>query len=250
MMRTHSAAVPVMLVKASHVSPGRAPRQQGFTLIELAVVLVVIGLIIGAVSIGRDLQRNAVYQRIANDFVQGWAIAYDRYYDGTGHPPGDTPATPTGKVNAAIDTPLCGADLLAAMQAAGVEMPPGRAEGSADRYVYLDSNGVPHALQVCFENVNWSEPDATPGTYVVRPRNVMVLNSLTPALATLLDSGFDSLVDARFGRLREQSIAADVTTNLPANWSVDERMAYGSTTATTLDESQVAEVAGYFKMSR
>lgn len=225
-------------------------RQGGFSLLELTIVLVVIGLIIGAATIGKDVQRNAIYQRIASDYVQGWAIAYDRYYDGTGHPPGDTPATPTGKVNAG-STELCGVDLRSAMQAAGIEMPSGRAAGSEDRYVYEDSNGNPHELQICFQNVNWSEPDATPGNYVTRSRNVMVLKNMTPALANLLDNSFDSLVDARFGKLREQS-QADITTPnaASANWSVDERMAFGSTVPTGLDESQVAEVNGYLKMTR
>ena len=35
--------------------------QGGFTLVEMAVVLVIIGLILGAVSIGKDVQRNAEY---------------------------------------------------------------------------------------------------------------------------------------------------------------------------------------------
>ncbi len=223
---------------------------KGFTLVELAVVLVIIGLIIGAVTIGKDLQRNAVYQRISNDFVQGWAIAYDRFYDGTGRPPGDSASAPTGKVNGtSAPAALCDSDLRSAMQAAGVEMPQGRTEGSADLYVYLDSNGNPQQLQVCFANVSWSEPGATAGTYVVRPRNVMVLNSMTPALASLLDSNFDTIVDARFGNLRETTVAANITAGSVA-WSVDDRMAYGSTTATALDESQVAVVNGYLKMSR
>jgi prepilin-type N-terminal cleavage/methylation domain-containing protein len=34
-------------------------RQAGFTLVEMAVVLVIIGVILGAVMIGRDAQRNA-----------------------------------------------------------------------------------------------------------------------------------------------------------------------------------------------
>ncbi|MBZ0105714.1 MAG: prepilin-type N-terminal cleavage/methylation domain-containing protein, partial [Sulfuricella denitrificans] len=219
--QNHSISRPVFLTQL---------RQGGFSLIELTIVLVIIGLIIGAATIGKDVYRNAIYQRIASDYVQGWAIAYDRYYDGTGHPPGDNPAAPTGRVNAGV-TELCGLALRGYMQAAGIEMPSGRAEGSEDRYVYQDSNGIPHELQICFQNVSWSEPGAVPGTYFVRPRNVMVLKSMTSALANLLDNSFDSPVDARFGKLREQSLAGSTSSTSQA-WSVDERMAIGSTTST------------------
>ena len=41
--------------------------QQGFTLVELAIVLAVIGLIIGAVAIAKDVQRNAEYQKAVID---------------------------------------------------------------------------------------------------------------------------------------------------------------------------------------
>ena len=55
-------------------------RQQGFTLVELAVVLAVIGLIIGAVAIGKDVQRNAEYTKIKNKFIDQWEQAYNQYY--------------------------------------------------------------------------------------------------------------------------------------------------------------------------
>ncbi len=229
--------------------------QAGFSILELSAVLVVIGLIVGAVTIGRDVQRNAVYQRIASDFVQGWAIAYDRFVDGTGRPPGDSAVAPTGIVNGAPTTPLCGAALLNAMQAAGVEMPAGRAEGFADRYVYLDSNGNPQELVICFANVPWSEPGAAVGTYVARPRNVMELRGMTPALATLLDNAFDSRVDATFGRFREQAQANNINANHPgAAWAIDDRFAFGDAVApaapTNADESQVGVVNAFLRMTR
>lgn len=224
-------------------------RERGFTIVELSVVLVIIGLILGTVSIAKDVQRNAVYQRIASDFVQGWAIAYDRFYDGNGIAPGDTAAAPTGRVAGAANTALCGANLIATMQAAGIAMPEGRTAGTPDRYAYLDSNGNPQELQVCFQNVRWSEPGAAPGAFVVRQRNVMELRNLTPALANMLDSQFDTVVDARFGRLREQAQAAG-TGAAGIAWAVDERTAFGTALPTALDESQVAVMQAYLLMSR
>lgn len=227
----------------------RASDQHGFTIVELSVVLVIIGIILGTVVIARDVQRNAVYQRITSDFVQGWAIAYEQFYAGTGVAPGDNAAAPTGRVAGAADTPLCGAALIGAMQAAGITMPQGRTEGSPDRYAYLDSNGNPQEVQVCFENVQWSEPAAVPGNFVARRRNVMVLANLTPALGNLLDHQIDAVVDARFGRLRSPALANSAAAE-SSPWPVDERSAFGSIVPTALDESQVAVFAGLLQMSR
>lgn len=228
-------------------SPRRA-RMRGFSLVELSIVLVVIGLVVGTVAIGRDVHRNAVGQRIASEFVQGWLLAYDNYYAGSGHVPGDTPATPTGAVNAG-GAALCGTPLRGAMQAAGIVMPSGRSEGRETTYAYLDSNGLPHELVICFASVPWSEPAATPGNYVVYRRNVMSLSGLTPALAGQLDSYLDGRVDARFGRLREQAIA-NSTGVASQPWSRDETYAYGASASTARDESQVVELAAYLRMNQ
>jgi prepilin-type N-terminal cleavage/methylation domain-containing protein len=225
-------------------------QQRGFSLVELSIVLVVIGIIIGAVAIARDVQRNAIYQKISSDFIQGWSNAYDRFYANTGRPPGDNALAPTGIVNGVTATPLCAAALQNALLAAGVDLPTGRTEGSADRYVYLDSNGNPQEIRVCFTNVAWSEAGATVGTYVTRNRNVMTLENITPSLASLLDNSLDGIVDARFGRMREQSQSNNVVANhTGVAWSSDDTVAIGGGAAGR-DEAQVIVLNGYLKMSR
>ncbi len=76
-------------------------RRAGFTLVEMAVVLVIIGLILGAISVGKDVQRNAEYQKVINKFGNGWKKAYDEYYQRTGVVVGDSQTSPTYMVDGA-----------------------------------------------------------------------------------------------------------------------------------------------------
>jgi len=248
-----------MTTKRTNYWATPARRQRGFSLLELSIALVVIGLVLGAVAVGRDLQRSAANQRLSTDFIQGWQLAYEAYFNGMGHPPGDNASNPTGRINGNVTpagTELCGPAMINAFLAAGIKLPNGRTEGQQDRYVYLDSNGNPQEVQVCFQSVNWAEPGAAVNTYVSRPRNVIVIKNVTFSLAGALDQQIDGHSDARFGRLRAQDFANDVTPpavpgtphGLP--WPVDDRMAFGSTTVTTLDESQVAVTTALFKMMR
>lgn len=240
-----------------HAAGGRphlsARHQRGFTLLELSITLLVIGLLLGAVAVGRDLQRTAANQRLSTDYVQGWQLAYETYLNGVGRPPGDSPTNPTGQVNGG-GTELCGTTMINAFLAAGIRLPEGRTEGQPDRQVYLDSNGNPQEVQVCFRNVTWAEAGASVGTYVRRPRNVMVLKSVTYSLASMLDQQIDGRSDARFGRLRDAEYAGSYTEVNGQIWPIDDRMAYGmaygTTTPTSQDESQVAVTTAYFLMTQ
>jgi len=73
--------------------------QGGFTLVEMAIVLVVIGLILGAISIGTNLVHDAEYTKIDQKFVNAWKTAYDTYYKRTGVVVGDCQIAPTYMVD-------------------------------------------------------------------------------------------------------------------------------------------------------
>ncbi len=75
----------------------RFNNQRGFTLVEIAIVLVIIGLIIGGVLKGGDLIDGAKMKRLKGD-NDGYVAAFYSYFDKYGRLAGDdnTAATRTG----------------------------------------------------------------------------------------------------------------------------------------------------------
>lgn len=255
-----------------------AGRQSGFTLVEMALVMAVIGLIVGAVAVGKDLQRDAEYTKIKSKFIDNWELAYNQYYHRAGVVLGDSELQPRLMVNGVgyagvggvvsggdmtgvtPPSPICNVasapnisrtatalNMRALFAQLGIGMPSGRAEGFEDRYVYLDTNGNPQEVQVCFQ---WNNPGIPAGS-----GNVMVISGLTPDLARMLDHMIDGKADAREGRFRQQGVANGVGNAPGVQWAANNQFAMGEAGAapvggTGLDEAQVGTVVAVYKMNQ
>ena len=247
-------------------------RMHGFTIVEMAVVLVIIGVILGAVMIGKDSQRNAEYLRIRQTFVNQWAVVYNSYVQRTGVPIGDNVAAPRLMVNGRNYTGALGGDLtgVTAPNAicegtagpnmvrgaqggtslrqlvldAGIELPAGRGSRMEDRYVYLDTNGNPQEIQVCFQ---WNPPGTPSGT-----GNVMVLTGLTPDLARSLASSIKGNADASSGVFRQLGVTSGAGSGTGTTggieWTGNNTQAYSSGAGN--QESQVRTVVAHYKMNQ
>ncbi|MFZ3174947.1 MAG: prepilin-type N-terminal cleavage/methylation domain-containing protein [Thiobacillus sp.] len=74
--------------------PNFPRRQSGFTLIEIAIVLVIIGLLLGGILKGQELITQGRIRNVANDF-QSMTAAINLYQDRYRALPGDDPSAAT-----------------------------------------------------------------------------------------------------------------------------------------------------------
>lgn len=141
------------MLQKMRLLPERLENQKGFTLIEMAIVLIIIGIIIGAVVKGKDVMKSAEQKRLYNTFVREWQVAYNNYYDRTGWILGDDV-----DVNNTNRNGQCGngavataASLDAQLQNVGLNPPSQGPTGITNVRTYTDSNGNQYTLTLSFD---------------------------------------------------------------------------------------------------
>ncbi len=161
--------------------------KKGFTLVELAIVLVIIGLLLAAILKGQDLMRSARIKKYYNQFIKGWEIAYLQYQDRTGKVLGDT--TGDGYPDATTLT-LMGNICSTVLPQVGLTPPE-----TNTNYCYR-------------ENMAGKYYNGTVNIYIRRltvntkPHNVLYLTNVPTDIAIAIDTIVDGKMDAGSGNFQ------------------------------------------------
>lgn len=163
---------------------------KGFTLVEMAVVLVIIGIILGAVIKGNDLIDGAQTKAVVQ-MPSKWEVPIWGFYDKLGYLPGDS-----GKTGAIFSF----AQLQSDLSTASFAVPTSSVNGV--------QNNILNITNIC-------------GAGATVKRNAMLISNLTPDQAKALDTAIDGSVDASKGRVRfcdTTTSSAGVTAPASSSW--------------------------------
>lgn len=125
----------------------KSGNEKGFTLVELAIVLVIIGIILGAVIKGKDMIENARHKQFISK-LRSWEIAMNLYYDKKGVYPGDSDRD--GKINGDVKSDLQNAKFINPPYEHGDSGPVNTVTvGSYVFRIYAGTAGGTNALVIC-----------------------------------------------------------------------------------------------------
>ena len=192
---------------------------QGFTLIEMAIVLIIIGIIIGAVVKGKDLVRSAEQKKVYSKFLNEWRVAYLNFYDRTGKILGDHTGSDGQADTSGGSDDLCTGDTTTTppnyygLSQVGLTCPTTNT-GKDYQYRYTDSTGAAHLVTIAFKY-------DTTGKYNYM-EITQIPNELCMAIDRMIDGEADGTAgdfigDATSGKAWDTTPEADTT----ARWKME-----------------------------
>jgi prepilin-type N-terminal cleavage/methylation domain-containing protein len=189
--------------------------KKGFTLVELSIVLIIIGLIIGGVLKGADMINSAKQKKIYNTWIKGWQVTINDYQDRTGQILADGPALVNGGNTAAANGTFDNRNLSIAAQrtvienrlrAIGLDIPVTNITGNSGSYS-IEGKYVTSTATMQLQNA----------VVNTRARNIIQISLMPTDVALAIDTMIDGAADAGLGNCLSNASVAPVT-QVTAAW--------------------------------
>jgi prepilin-type N-terminal cleavage/methylation domain-containing protein len=171
--------------------------KKGFTLVELSIVLIIIGLIIGGVLKGADMINSAKQKKIYNTWIKGWQVTINGYQDRTGQILADGPALVNGGNTAAANGTFDNRNLSIAAQrtvienrlrAIGLDIPVTNITGNSGSYS-IEGKYVTSTATMQLQNIAVN----------TNLRNIIQIQLVPTDVALAIDTMIDGAADAGLG---------------------------------------------------
>lgn len=196
--------------------------KSGFTLIEMAIVLVIIGLILAAVMKGGDIYHSAQIDRVNKGFFEAWKTVVYEYYDrrgqylGDGVDNGGDGSTPPGQFDGFLAATRLNTDpdpsIISVVRDAGIDIC-GMIQSDIDGLTATAPNPDCGGKNIFERNVSGGytgKGSVEVGFYTCQTgeaaspiiRNCLVFTEVPIDVAQRLDTYYDGQPDGRQGNIR------------------------------------------------
>jgi prepilin-type N-terminal cleavage/methylation domain-containing protein len=192
-------------------------KTRGFTLVELAIVLVIIGIIVGAILKGTELINDSKVKRLEND-LRGLEAKIWTFYDRTGRFPGDCDRD--GTIDYKLPTGLTPPQLSSTTTA-----PTSLCSGNGTQDSPFDDLRYAEILPQTAANIDLAKTPFSGGLFAIGNNgtsgyNAIAIYNIPAWAAKMIDVSIDGAENGTAGRIRRWDTAGEWPNEQNQNVSV------------------------------
>ena len=211
-------------------------RRTGFSLVEISIVLIIIGIILSSVMKGRDLLRSSKIKEFSQTFVAEWEIVADSYFNRMGN--NLTDSTINGGVNADIDgfmdgdinTSLFYSNIDTNLTASGIDICKSIKADIQDGTSFCSSGYNPFKRSIAGEFTGTKIVIVTFTNYIIdgKKQNILLFNNIPGDVAQAIDTRRDGIPNGKAGNIFAlDSEYAAGSTPTRVSWESDKTQSMG-----------------------
>ncbi|MCK5111230.1 MAG: prepilin-type N-terminal cleavage/methylation domain-containing protein [Arcobacteraceae bacterium] len=211
-------------------------RKKAFTLIEISIVLIIIGIILTSIMKGRDLLRSSKIKEFSQTFVNEWEIVTDSYFNRMGNNLADsinnggTAADIDGFMDGNITTTTHYSNIDGNLTASGIDICQSIKADIKDGTNFCTSGYNPFKRGVSGEFTGTKIVTITFTNYIIngRTKNILLFNNIPGDVAQAIDTMRDGIPNGTDGNViaLESEESSGATPTL-VNWDSNSTQSMG-----------------------